>query len=100
MTGNGTANIKLHFEEYMDAIKMGACENIIAFSPFFFRLCVGLDPIQDTDADKLINLSNFRTLWNKEEILKLNINEYDIEFPPTSYSSTLLGHGVWEKTNN
>ena len=100
MTGNGTVSLQLHFQEYMDAIKMGACENIIAFSPFFFRLCVGLDPTQDTDTDKLINLSNFRTLWDKEEIFKLNINDYDTDFPPSSYRSSLLGHGEWEKTNN
>lgn len=100
MTGNGTVSLQLHFQEYMDAIKIGACENIIAFSPFFFRLCVGLDPTQDTDTDKLINLSNFITMFDEDQSFLLKIDEYDIDLPPKSFRSSLLGHGEWEKTDN
>lgn len=98
MTGNGTASLDIHFEKFFDAIRLGACENIIGFTPFLFKLCVGLDETQDTDSDKLINLSNFTTISDKEQIFELDLKEYDIDLPPASFKSSLMGHGEWNIT--
>lgn len=98
ITGNGTAVININMKKFSDTVKIGTCENIIAFTPFFFRLCIGLDATQDTGTDKLINLSNFITMFDKDQSFLLKIEEYDIDLPPKSFRSSLLGHGEWEKT--
>ena len=98
LKGNQTASIGMDMKQFWDNTRIGACENIISFTPFFFKLVVGLDATQDTDSHKLLNISGLNTFPNDGLYdVSLSMIEYKQDLPPKSFKSSSIKTGEkWE----
>ena len=84
------ASVRVDFKPFAQATELGACENIILFSPFLFKMVIRPDIVKNFNTDNLLDITDWITYENKDITLSLNLKEHNVEFPPKSYKSTLI----------
>ncbi|MDE0085904.1 MAG: hypothetical protein OXU23_09355, partial [Candidatus Poribacteria bacterium] len=88
----------INIKDVVSVISKGEYQNIIAFTPFYFKLFIGSNKSYDRDCDKLIDLSNFTSKSDIDQDFSLDIQQHDIDMPPKSYrSSAIFSLGKWAK---
>lgn len=92
----GCNNFAVNIKDVLRVISSGECQNMIAFTPFLFRLCIGYDKSKDRECEDLIDISNFTSKDDIVQEMHLDIKIQDIDIPPKSYRSVeALKNGKW-----